>query len=111
MEELNEPITVNAIIPGVVATAILPDDVVNSIPEKFRTPVSLIVKAIETILDDSSINAQAIECSASDICSRPPPHFVNEAAEFTAGGKYKEALKSDTIMNFGAQAGKAFDNI
>ncbi|KAL4861705.1 hypothetical protein BDV12DRAFT_179871 [Aspergillus spectabilis] len=111
MVEQNEPITVNAIIPGVVPTSILSDEIIHAVPDAFRTPVSLIVKAINNIIDDSSINGQAIECSGSEIRARPPLPFINAAAEFTAGGKYKEALEANAVLKVGTQAGKRFDHI
>ena len=109
MQEQNEPITVNAILPGMVATGILSDEIVGNVPEQYRTPASLIVQAIKDVLADSSITGQAIECSGKDIVFRPPPHYVNEASEYTAGGKYRDSLNPDAVMRFGDKAGKAFN--
>ncbi|KAL3473176.1 hypothetical protein BJX99DRAFT_261606 [Aspergillus californicus] len=111
MVEQNEPITVNAIIPGMVPTSILSDEIVHAVPKGFRTPISLIVQVIGNIIDDSSITGQAIECSGSEIRARPPLPFMNEAAEFTAGGKYKESLEADAVLKVGTQAGERFDHI
>ncbi|UPL02906.1 hypothetical protein LCI18_013840 [Fusarium solani-melongenae] len=99
MKENGEPITVNAIIPGTVPTAILPQGVIDAIPAQFLTPASLIVKAIEGVLNDSSINGQAIECSGTDIVNRPPHPFVNEACVYTAGGGYREKAGWDAVLN------------
>jgi hypothetical protein len=108
MKELDEPITVNAILPGMVATGILSSDIVAGVPTEYRTPASLIVKAIETIIDDSSITGQAIECSGSEIVFRPPLPFVNAASEYTAGGKYRENADPNAVLQFGQQKGKGF---
>jgi hypothetical protein len=109
MQEQNEPITVNAILPGMVATGILSDEIVECVPEQYRTPASLIVEAINNVLADSSITGQAIECSGKDIVFRPPPDYVNEASEYTAGGKYRDSSNPNAVMKLGEKAGKAFD--
>lgn len=101
MKETGEPIAVNAIIPGTVPTAILPQSVIDAIPDQFLTPASLIVKAIENILNDPLINGQAIECSGNEIVNRPPHPFVNEACEYTAGGGYREKAGQDAVLKFG----------
>lgn len=106
MMENGEPITVNSIIPGTVPTAILPQTVIDAIPTQFLTPASLIVKAIENILNDPSINGQAIECSGNDIVNRPPHPFVNEACKYTAGGGYREKAEQDAVLKFGIDGQK-----
>jgi hypothetical protein len=103
MKEEGQPITVNAIIPGVVATAILPDSVIQSIPEQYRTSPSLIVQAIENIINDSSITGQAIECNGQDIIHVPPPDYVNEACRYTVGGEYQAIAGGDAVRNFGLE--------
>lgn len=111
MVEQNEPITVNAILPGMVATGILSADLVEGVPKQYRTPASLIVQAIENIINDSSITGQAIECSGEDIVFRPPPPFANEASEFTAGGKYRELSGPNAVLSFGEKQGKALESM
>lgn len=109
MKEQNEPITVNAILPGMVATGILSGDIVQDVPSQYKTPASLIVDAIEMILKDDSLTEQAIECSGKEIVIRPALPFVNEASEYTAGGKYREGKNPDAVLQFGQQSGKKFD--
>ena len=103
MKEEDQPVTVNAIIPGVVATAILPDSVIQSIPARYRTSPSLIVQAIENIINDSSITGQAIECNGEDIISIPPPDYVNEACRYTVGGEYQTLAGVDAVRKFGME--------
>lgn len=103
MKEEGRPITVNAIIPGVVATAILPDSVIQSIPAQYRTSPSLIVQAIENIINDASITGQALECNGEDIINVPPPDYVNEACRYTVGGEYHTIAGADAVRNFGIQ--------
>ncbi|KAH7087752.1 hypothetical protein FB567DRAFT_470286, partial [Paraphoma chrysanthemicola] len=70
MSETRENITVNAIVPGLVATGILPEDLVDSVPSQYRTPASLIVQAVENLINDATITGQVIECSGTDIVFR-----------------------------------------
>lgn len=100
MQDEGEPITVNAIIPGLVATGILDAALVNSIPAQHRTPVSVIVQAIENIINDSSITGQAIECSGTEIVARPPAPYINEAARYIMQGEYKKTLGDDAVLKF-----------
>ncbi|KAJ4990941.1 15-hydroxyprostaglandin dehydrogenase [Stagonosporopsis vannaccii] len=102
MNEEGEPITVNAIVPGTVPTAILPGAVIDAIPAEYLTPASLIVQAVENIINDDSITGQVIECSGSDIVHRPPPDFVNKACLYTAGGEYRKVAGNNAVMDHGA---------
>lgn len=103
MKDQGDPVTVNAIVPGVVATGILPSSLIDAIPSQYLTPASLIVQAIENIINDSSITGQVLECNGSDIVDRPPPTYLNEACEYTVGGKYRSAAGDDAVLNFGMQ--------
>ncbi|KAH0827733.1 15-hydroxyprostaglandin dehydrogenase (NAD(+)) [Fonsecaea pedrosoi] len=109
MKEQGEPITVNAILPGMVATGILSGEIVQSVPLQYKTPASLIVDAVEMILKDDSLTGQAIECSGAEIVLRPALPFVNKASEYTAGGKYREGGNADAVLQFGQQRGRQFD--
>ncbi|KAI8942465.1 hypothetical protein NX059_000533 [Plenodomus lindquistii] len=101
MREEGEPITVNAIVPGTVPTAILPESVINAIPVEYLTPASLIVQAVDNIINDDSITGQVLECNGSDIVHRPPPDFLNQACLYTVGGKYREVAGDHAVLKHG----------
>lgn len=102
-EENKEPITVNAIVPGTVATGILPKSLIDTIPPQFVTPASLIVQAVENIINDSALTGKVLECSGNDIVDHPPPAFINEACEYNVGGKYKGKVSENAVLEFGSR--------
>ncbi|KAF2705282.1 hypothetical protein K504DRAFT_440365 [Pleomassaria siparia CBS 279.74] len=60
-----ENISINAILPGIVRTSIIPPEMIAAVSKECLTPVSTVVAAYERCLDDESIFGKAIECSAS----------------------------------------------
>jgi NAD(P)-dependent dehydrogenase (short-subunit alcohol dehydrogenase family) len=99
--ERNEPITVNCVCPGVVATALTPDTVLDAVPKEMQTPVSTVVSAIEEFLADATITGEAAECSGTDIIYRPTLSFGNEAAAFTNGGEFVANLDVKALQAHG----------
>lgn len=78
--------------PGLVPTPLVPKWWLDATPQEFQTPISTVVGAIETILGDSSITAQAAECSGTEVHYRPVLPYCNAAAEYLQSG----ALKLDS---------------
>jgi 15-hydroxyprostaglandin dehydrogenase (NAD) len=76
-----ENITVNAVCPGIVPTGIMPATIPNSLGKSFITPTSTVVKAINTFLNDRSLNGQIAECSGEDLIYRHSFEPENEAAK------------------------------
>ncbi|OAL39413.1 hypothetical protein AYO20_01283 [Fonsecaea nubica] len=101
LKDDGEPITVNAICPGAVPTAIFSKELADALPSEVITPTSTIVEAIKYILQDATVTGQAIECSGREFSARPVLPYLNEAAEFTSGGKYKELIgPGDGLMEY-----------
>ncbi|KAH0831571.1 hypothetical protein AYO21_01775 [Fonsecaea monophora] len=101
LKDDGEPITINAICPGAVPTAIFSKELADALPSEVITPTSTIVEAIKYILQDATVTGQAIECSGREFSARPVLPYLNEAAEFTSGGKYKELISAgDGLMEY-----------
>uniref|UniRef100_A0A8H7K113 15-hydroxyprostaglandin dehydrogenase n=1 Tax=Bionectria ochroleuca TaxID=29856 RepID=A0A8H7K113_BIOOC len=66
---LKENIRINCVLPGIVATKI--------IPPRCLTPVSTIVAAYRKCLEDKTLAGEALECSADKILPVPRPALQN----------------------------------
>jgi NAD(P)-dependent dehydrogenase (short-subunit alcohol dehydrogenase family) len=86
-----EPITVNAICPGLVPTGLLPPAFTDGCEEYGITPTSTIAKAINGFLADDTLTGKVAECSGQDIIYRPSFEPPNEAA------KYMLSLSEGTV--------------
>lgn len=108
VKELGEPITVNAICPGLVPTALNEGNpVMDATPEEFLTPQATIVKAVQKIIDDDSLNAQVLEACVDDVAARPGLPYLSPAAEFIGAGKYKNFMRhSGATAEFSATQGQ-----
>lgn len=107
LKELGEPITVNAICPGLVPTGLnLGNPLMDVTPKEFFTPQATIVRAVERIIEDDSLTAQILECSVEDIVARPVLPYLNAAAEFIGAGKFKELISHEATSEFSAKQGK-----
>ncbi|KAK5053847.1 hypothetical protein LTR84_001809 [Exophiala bonariae] len=70
-------IQVNGLAPCVVETNIAPG--VGQLDGIILTPVSTVVRAVEMLLDDSSITGQITEVSDDRVTFSPPPEYVDES--------------------------------
>ncbi|KAF3342189.1 hypothetical protein VdG1_02670 [Verticillium dahliae VDG1] len=59
-----ENIRINVVLPGIVATSIIPPGMVAAVSPECMTPFSSIVAAYNMFLEDDTLSGQAIECSA-----------------------------------------------
>ncbi|XP_014556511.1 hypothetical protein COCVIDRAFT_26708 [Bipolaris victoriae FI3] len=87
LEALKEPITVNCICPGIVATNISSSPMTDAIA-KILTPHSTIVRAVDGFLTDSSKNGLVAECSIENIHYRVQPDWSDEKAKEVMTGVY-----------------------
>ncbi|KAI1258860.1 hypothetical protein F5Y18DRAFT_324747 [Xylariaceae sp. FL1019] len=78
--KLNENITVNCVLPGIVRTPIIAQAMVDAVSEECLTPISTIVSAYNLFLDDLSRNGQVVECSVDKHCFVPEPELLNGQA-------------------------------
>ena len=106
MREEKLPITVNCLCPGIVPTNIVSAEMIAAFPSEFVTPLSVIVKAVNMVLSDDSVNGQALECNGQEIKARDPPAFLNGAARFTAGGGYQNDLSADALQRYSERKGR-----
>ncbi|EGY15397.1 uncharacterized protein VDAG_06251 [Verticillium dahliae VdLs.17] len=62
--KIKENIRINVVLPGIVATSIIPPGMVAAVSPECMTPFSSIVAAYNMFLEDDTLSGQAIECSA-----------------------------------------------
>ncbi|KAI1607949.1 15-hydroxyprostaglandin dehydrogenase [Exophiala viscosa] len=72
-----ENITINAVMPGIVPTSIMPQEMLDAVSEECLTPVTTIVAAYVRLLDDRELTGQAIECSAYKLLFSAQPDYLN----------------------------------
>ncbi|KAL4893689.1 hypothetical protein BDV59DRAFT_192857 [Aspergillus ambiguus] len=73
----NENIRINCILPGLVATKIIPPEVVAAVSPECMTPLSTIVSGYSKCLEDESLVGQALEASAEKLLIVPQPELQN----------------------------------
>ncbi|CAG9983917.1 unnamed protein product [Clonostachys byssicola] len=74
---LKENIRINCVLPGIVATKIIPPEMVAAVSSECLTPVSTIVAAYRKCLEDKTLAGEALECSADKILPVPKPALQN----------------------------------
>ncbi|CAG9956048.1 unnamed protein product [Clonostachys rosea f. rosea IK726] len=74
---LKENIRINCVLPGIVATKIIPPEMVAAVSSECLTPVSTIVAAYRKCLEDKTLAGEALECSADKILPVPRPALQN----------------------------------
>ncbi|KAK3061569.1 hypothetical protein LTS18_005908 [Coniosporium uncinatum] len=84
-----ENISINGVLPGIVATDIIPPEMIAAVSPECLTPPSTIVEAYHRFLDDPSLSGEAIECSV-DKCMLVPRE--NWETNFLNGYKSKRAV-------------------
>ncbi|KAJ2904889.1 hypothetical protein MKZ38_006930 [Zalerion maritima] len=73
-----EHIRFNCVLPGIVATKIIPPEMVAAVSFECMTPISTIVSAYHKCTDDgSALCGEAIECSADKHFMVPRPEYLN----------------------------------
>ncbi|KAH8881776.1 hypothetical protein GQ53DRAFT_832078 [Thozetella sp. PMI_491] len=78
--QLKENITLNAVLPGIVATGAVPQASIDATKPEHITPVETVVKAFEMCLTQPTLNGQLIECSTDKHFLLPLPELANGAA-------------------------------
>ncbi|KAH7113629.1 hypothetical protein EDB81DRAFT_768055 [Dactylonectria macrodidyma] len=104
-ELTTEPITVNAICPGLVPTPLISPALKEAMPPDMVTPVSTVLRGFKSIVSDDSMTGQVIECSGNEIFHRRALPYANSVAEYLCGGKYKELVDPDEFAKHAAQRG------
>ncbi|KAH6998970.1 hypothetical protein BKA56DRAFT_639497 [Ilyonectria sp. MPI-CAGE-AT-0026] len=75
--KIKENIRINCILPGIVATKIIPPDMVAAVSPECMTPIGTIVAAYNKCLEDRSLSGEAIECSVDKLLLVPRPEYQN----------------------------------
>ncbi|KAJ5726905.1 hypothetical protein N7493_005932 [Penicillium malachiteum] len=94
-------IQVNAICPAFVLTGLCPKDIRDRFPKEHVTPMSTIIKAYETFINDDSLSGQTVEVSLNQLYFRTQPDYPNESQRWLAEDStsfweeaYKEPVQS-----------------
>ncbi|KAF2751695.1 15-hydroxyprostaglandin dehydrogenase [Sporormia fimetaria CBS 119925] len=75
--KMKENITINAVCPGIVRTAIIPQKMVDAVSPECLTPQSTIVSAYKRFLDDDTLFGKVVECSADKQLFLETPKLAN----------------------------------
>ena len=111
LEEMNENITINAVCPGLMDTPLIARPFIDTAPQSVVTSVATVVRAITRVMDDDTINGQAIECSADEVQSRPVLPWLNKAATYVLDGGYREVIDAEDILKKGMEIGQQYDSM
>lgn len=90
-----------------VPTNIVSPEMVKMFPQNMITPLSVIIKAVDMVITDNSLNGSAIECNGQEIQVRDTPAYLNDAAKFTAGGGYTDVIEMDDFVKYSEKKGNA----
>ncbi|ORY70477.1 uncharacterized protein BCR38DRAFT_333712, partial [Pseudomassariella vexata] len=79
--KLKEGILINAVCPGVVATAIVPPEMIAAVSPEFVTPVSTVVRAYDEFLDEKDERSGvAVEATVDKVLQLEEPKLRNGRA-------------------------------
>ncbi|KAJ5385552.1 hypothetical protein N7517_003463 [Penicillium concentricum] len=74
-----ENIQVNAICPAFVPTALCPKDMLERFPKEHITPMSTVLRAYDTFINDGTLHGQTVEISLDHLYFRNKPEYPNES--------------------------------
>lgn len=74
-----DKISINAILPAFVPTNLCPPHVLHLFPKEHITPMSTVLKAFDTFLDDDNMTGQTVELSLENpgMYFRTQPEWAN----------------------------------
>jgi len=75
-------ITINAILPGFVATGLAPAGLVDRWPKEYVTPMTTVLRAFDLFLGEKDMTGQCVELSGEDICPHSVPKYPNEVSRW-----------------------------
>jgi len=94
-----ENITVNAVCPAFVPTNLCPPHVRDLFPKEHVTPMSTVLRAFDTFIDNARMTGQIVELSLGDLYFREQPPWANESQRWLgedSSGFWEEAYKNAT---------------
>lgn len=79
--KIKENITINAVLPGIVHTKIIPPEMIAAVSPEYLTPIGAIVAGYKRFLDDETgMTGKAMECSVDKQLFAEIPGYQNGAA-------------------------------
>ncbi|KAL2858545.1 hypothetical protein BJY01DRAFT_241873 [Aspergillus pseudoustus] len=78
--KLKDNITLNAVLPGIVATGAVPQASIDATKPEHLTPIEAVIEAYLLCLKDDNLNAELIECSTNNLFFLPRPEMANGEA-------------------------------
>jgi len=79
-----EGMTINAILPAFVATNLAPEGLVETMPQEHLTPMSTILKAYDTFLENSDLSGETVEVSQDQLFFRKQVEYPNESQRWVS---------------------------
>ena len=81
-----ENITINAILPAMIETGIMPEHLRPLWDPKGITPMKTAMRAYDNIIDDDSINGQTIELSLDETVFKQRPEYSTDNIRWVVAG-------------------------
>lgn len=75
-------ITLNCICPAFVKTNLCPPHMLSMFPTEHVTPMSTVIKALDTFLDDDIMTGQTVELSLDQLYFRKQPKWANKSQQW-----------------------------
>ncbi|GAB7349167.1 hypothetical protein MBLNU459_g8103t1 [Dothideomycetes sp. NU459] len=97
-------ITVNTILPAFVPTNLCPSHVLHLFPKEHITPMTTVLKAFDTFLDDDKMTGQTVELSLDNLYFRVKPEYANASQKWLgedSAGFWDEAYKTPAPVRNG----------
>ncbi|KAE8383614.1 hypothetical protein BDV26DRAFT_287442 [Aspergillus bertholletiae] len=71
-------IHINCVLPGIVATPIVPPEMIDAVAPECRTPMKTVLDAVQIFIEDKTgLAGKLLECSADKLISYNPPEMGN----------------------------------
>jgi 15-hydroxyprostaglandin dehydrogenase (NAD) len=80
----DDHITINAILPAFVATGLAPAGLIDAMPKEHLTPMSTILKAYDSFLENDDLSGETVECSGDQLYFRKKAEYPNKSQEWLA---------------------------
>lgn len=90
-------IQLNTICPAFVPTALCPEEMLDRFPKEHITPMSTVIKAYDTFLEDDTLYGQTVELSLDKLYFRTKPDYPNESQRWLgeeSASFWEEAYKT-----------------
>jgi hypothetical protein len=106
VQERGEPIRVNVVCPGFVATPLVSAHLAQVVPEDMKTPSSTVVAAVARFVQSRDANGEVAECSGKEVLIRPVLPYGNRQAEYWVESQYKDLIDLAEITRDSEEKGR-----